>query len=54
MLGAYVWLTHLVRLETLIEAIKTMVPSKVEANIEAAHKAYQQMKIHEKTDIGIS
>jgi len=54
MLGAYVRLTHLVRLETLIEAIKTMVPSKVEANIEAAHKAYQQTKIHEATGIGLS
>jgi Pyruvate/2-oxoacid:ferredoxin oxidoreductase gamma subunit len=47
MLGAYVRLTHLVRLETLIEAIKTMVPSKVEANIETAREAYQQVKIFE-------
>jgi Pyruvate/2-oxoacid:ferredoxin oxidoreductase gamma subunit len=52
MLGAYVRLTHLVRLETLIEAIKTMVPSKVEANIETAREAYQQAKIYEATGIG--
>ncbi len=47
MLGAYVRLTHLIKLETLMEAIKTMVPSKVEANIEAAHEAYKKTKICE-------
>jgi 2-oxoacid:acceptor oxidoreductase gamma subunit (pyruvate/2-ketoisovalerate family) len=54
MLGAYTRLTNLVRLETLIEAIKTMVPSKVEANIEAAQEAYQQTKIYEAKGIGIA
>ncbi len=47
MLGAYVRFTGLVKVETLIEAIKTMVPSKVEANIEATHEAYQQTKVYE-------
>jgi len=28
------------------------VPSKVEANIETAREAYQQIKIYEATDIG--
>ena len=47
MLGAYVRLTNLVKLETLIEAIRKMVPAKVEANIEAANEAYKQTKIYE-------
>lgn len=47
MLGAYVRLTHLVKMETLLEAMGRMVPSKVEKNIEAAHEAYQQAKIYE-------
>jgi 2-oxoisovalerate ferredoxin oxidoreductase gamma subunit len=47
MLGAYVRLTHLVKMETLLEAIERMVPSKVEKNIEAAHEAYKQAKIYE-------
>jgi len=54
MLGAYARLTNLVRLETLIEAIKTMVPSKVEANIEAAQEAYEQTKIYEAKGIGMA
>jgi len=47
MLGAYVRLTHLVKMETLIEAIGRMVPSKMEKNIEAADEAYKQTKIYE-------
>jgi 2-oxoisovalerate ferredoxin oxidoreductase gamma subunit len=47
MLGAYIRLTHLVKMETLIEAIRRMVPSKVEANIEATNEAYKQTKIYE-------
>ncbi len=47
MLGAYVRLTHLVKMETLIEAIGRMVPSKMEKNIEAADEAYQQTEIYE-------
>ncbi len=52
MLGAYARLTHLVRLETLIEAMKTMVPSKVEANIEATREAYKQTKSYEAIGMG--
>jgi 2-oxoisovalerate ferredoxin oxidoreductase gamma subunit len=47
MLGAYIRLTHLVKMETLVEAIRRMVPSKVEANIEAADEAYKQTRIYE-------
>lgn len=47
MLGAYVRLTESVKMETLIEAIRRMAPSKVEKNIEAAEKGYQQIKIYE-------
>ncbi len=54
MLGAYVRLTNLVNLGTMIEAIKAMVPSKVKANIEAAQEAYQQTKIYEVAGISLS
>jgi 2-oxoacid:acceptor oxidoreductase gamma subunit (pyruvate/2-ketoisovalerate family) len=47
LLGAYVRFTHLVRLDTLIEAVKAMVPAKVEANILAVQEAYKQAKIFE-------
>jgi 2-oxoisovalerate/pyruvate ferredoxin oxidoreductase gamma subunit len=47
MLGAYIRLTQLVKMETLLEAIGRMVPSKLERNIEAAHEAYKQTKIYE-------
>jgi 2-oxoisovalerate ferredoxin oxidoreductase gamma subunit len=47
MLGAYVRLTDLVRLETLIQAVNTMVPSKKEQNIEAVKNAYEDVKIYE-------
>lgn len=47
MLGAYVRLTNLVKMETLTEAIRRMAPSKVEKNIEAAEEAYKQTKIYE-------
>jgi len=46
-LGAYIRLTNLVKVETLIEAVKAMVPAKVEANIQAVKEAYDQVKIFE-------
>jgi 2-oxoacid:acceptor oxidoreductase gamma subunit (pyruvate/2-ketoisovalerate family) len=46
-LGAYIRLTNLVKMETLIEAVKAMVPAKVEANIQAVKEAYNQVKIYE-------
>jgi len=45
-LGAYVRLTGLVRMETLLSVVRDMVPSKIEANIEAAERAYLEVKIY--------
>jgi 2-oxoacid:acceptor oxidoreductase gamma subunit (pyruvate/2-ketoisovalerate family) len=47
MLGAYVRLTNLIKLETLIEAVTKMVPSKREENIQAVKDAYEQVKVYE-------
>jgi Pyruvate/2-oxoacid:ferredoxin oxidoreductase gamma subunit len=47
MLGAYIRLTNLVKMETLIEAVRRMVPAKIEQNIEAVKEAYEQTKVFE-------
>jgi 2-oxoacid:acceptor oxidoreductase gamma subunit (pyruvate/2-ketoisovalerate family) len=47
MLGAYVRLTDLIRMETLVEAVRTMVPAKIEANIQAVREAFGQVKVYE-------
>jgi len=47
MLGAYVRLTRLVGLETLISAVQSMVPAKIDANIEAVRVAYERVRIYE-------
>jgi 2-oxoacid:acceptor oxidoreductase gamma subunit (pyruvate/2-ketoisovalerate family) len=47
MLGAYIRLTDLVKMETLIEAVKRMVPAKVELNIEVVNQAYKQTNVYE-------
>ena len=47
MLGAYVRLTNLVRMETLIGAVKAMVPAKIDANVEAVKEAYERVRIYE-------
>lgn len=47
MLGAYVRLTHLIPMETLMEAVRMMVPSKKEANIQAVQEAYEQTEVLE-------
>jgi 2-oxoisovalerate ferredoxin oxidoreductase gamma subunit len=47
MLGAYVRMTQLVKLETLIEAVGKMVPAKKEQNIEAVKEAYRQAEVFE-------
>jgi 2-oxoisovalerate/pyruvate ferredoxin oxidoreductase gamma subunit len=47
MLGAYVCLTDLIRMETLVEAVRTMVPAKIEANIQAVREAFGQVKVYE-------
>jgi 2-oxoisovalerate ferredoxin oxidoreductase gamma subunit len=49
MLGAYIRLTHLVKMDTLIEAVRRMVPAKIEENIEAAKEAFGQTKVFEKS-----
>lgn len=48
MLGAYVRLTHLVKMEILIEAVGRMVPGKKELNIEALKEAYEKTKVFER------
>jgi 2-oxoacid:acceptor oxidoreductase gamma subunit (pyruvate/2-ketoisovalerate family) len=45
-LGAYVRLTNLIRMETLIQAVTEMVPTKVDENIRAAQKAYEQTRLY--------
>jgi 2-oxoacid:acceptor oxidoreductase gamma subunit (pyruvate/2-ketoisovalerate family) len=45
-LGAYVRLTELVRLDTLASVVRKMVPSKAESNVLAVHRAYQETTIH--------
>jgi 2-oxoacid:acceptor oxidoreductase gamma subunit (pyruvate/2-ketoisovalerate family) len=47
MLGAYVRLTQLVKVETLIEAVRVMVPAKVEANVRALQEAFKEVTIFE-------
>jgi 2-oxoacid:acceptor oxidoreductase gamma subunit (pyruvate/2-ketoisovalerate family) len=50
-LGAYVRLTGLVQLETLVSAVRKMVPSKVESNIQAVQRAYATAEIHQPREI---
>jgi Pyruvate/2-oxoacid:ferredoxin oxidoreductase gamma subunit len=38
-------------METLIEAVKGMVPSKVEANVRALNEAYEKVKIYQPEEI---
>jgi 2-oxoacid:acceptor oxidoreductase gamma subunit (pyruvate/2-ketoisovalerate family) len=45
-LGAYARLTGLVRLETLVSAVQSMVPSQVDANVEAVRRAYAEVRIY--------
>jgi 2-oxoisovalerate/pyruvate ferredoxin oxidoreductase gamma subunit len=45
-LGAYVRLTSLVKMETLIEAVRGMIPSKVEANVQALKQGYEEVKVY--------
>jgi 2-oxoisovalerate ferredoxin oxidoreductase gamma subunit len=47
MLGAYVRLTNLVAMKTLIETMKAMSLTKIEENIEAVKEGYKQVKIYE-------
>jgi Pyruvate/2-oxoacid:ferredoxin oxidoreductase gamma subunit len=47
MLGAYARLTHLIKMETLTEIVKTMAPAKKEENVKAVREAYNRVKIYE-------
>jgi 2-oxoisovalerate/pyruvate ferredoxin oxidoreductase gamma subunit len=51
-LGAYVRLTGLVPLETVIEAVRKMAPAKTEENVRAVKEAYERVKIYEAEEIG--
>jgi 2-oxoacid:acceptor oxidoreductase gamma subunit (pyruvate/2-ketoisovalerate family) len=46
-LGAYARLTGLVKIETLLSVIGKMVPSKAEANAQAARVAYQEVQTYQ-------
>jgi 2-oxoacid:acceptor oxidoreductase gamma subunit (pyruvate/2-ketoisovalerate family) len=45
-LGAYAGMTGLIKLETLVSVVRGMAPSKVEANVEAVHRAYEEVKAY--------
>jgi len=47
MLGAYVRLTDLIGMKTLIETVGAMAPSKKGENIKAVEEAFDQIKIFE-------
>jgi 2-oxoisovalerate/pyruvate ferredoxin oxidoreductase gamma subunit len=43
-LGAYVRLTGLVELETLINAVRKMIPSRADLNVAAVRQAYEETR----------
>jgi 2-oxoisovalerate/pyruvate ferredoxin oxidoreductase gamma subunit len=45
-LGAYVRLTGLVQMETLLSAVRRMAPSKIEENVQAVRRSYEEAKIY--------
>ena len=47
LLGAYVRLTGLMKMETLVSTVGKMVPSKAEANIQAVQRAYDETRIYQ-------
>lgn len=47
MLGAYARFTALVKVDNLIEAVRSRIPVKVDANIRALKQAYEEVKIRE-------
>jgi 2-oxoacid:acceptor oxidoreductase gamma subunit (pyruvate/2-ketoisovalerate family) len=46
-LGACVRLTEMVKIETLLAVMREMVPSKIDANLQAAQRAYDEIKIYQ-------
>jgi 2-oxoacid:acceptor oxidoreductase gamma subunit (pyruvate/2-ketoisovalerate family) len=45
-LGAYARLTGLVKMETLLSVVRGMVPAKIDANIKAVERSYDEVKIY--------
>ena len=50
-LGGYVRLTGLVKVETLVSVVGKMVPSKAEANVLAVQRAYDETRIYPPEEI---
>jgi 2-oxoisovalerate ferredoxin oxidoreductase gamma subunit len=46
-LGAYVRLTGLVQMETLLSVVRERIPSNVERNIQAAQRSYEEVRIYQ-------
>jgi 2-oxoacid:acceptor oxidoreductase gamma subunit (pyruvate/2-ketoisovalerate family) len=44
-LGAYVRMTGLVKLETMLSVVRGTVPSKIDANLQAVQRAYEEVKV---------
>jgi 2-oxoisovalerate/pyruvate ferredoxin oxidoreductase gamma subunit len=44
-LGAYIRLTSMVKLETLQSVVQKMVPSKIDSNLQAVQRGYEEAKI---------
>lgn len=51
-LGAYAAMTGLIRLETLVESVSKMIPSRTEANVQAVRQAYGQTRVYMPEDLG--
>ena len=47
MLGAYIRLTNLVKIETLLSVVQSSIPSKIDANLQAVQRAYDDVKIYQ-------
>jgi 2-oxoisovalerate/pyruvate ferredoxin oxidoreductase gamma subunit len=45
-LGAYARLTGLVKMETLLSVVRGMVPSKVDSNLQAVQRGYEEVRIY--------
>ena len=46
-LGAYIRLTGLVKLETLLSVVRDSIPSKIDANLQAVQRAYDDVRIYQ-------
>ena len=47
-LGAYVRLTEIVSLDTLLKVIRDTVPGAIDQNVAAAQEAYEKLSLHQK------